>query len=464
MCRSSAEPGGPRRCSSDTHGKFSHAAGTVAQLKRLETALEASTTYGCTATAFALELPTGVKAALDPARNAGTPLIVGGAVRDATLGVAPKDFDIEVHRADLDDLVRCYRQAGFQVDEVGRQFGVLKVSKPGLVTDLDVSVPRRDSKTGAGHRGFSIALERGMSVTEAAARRDFTVNALLYDPQRRIVLDPFGGADDLRTGTLRHVSEQFSEDPLRVLRGVQLAGRFGMVLHPDTAALCRRLRPHFDELAVERISEEWAKLYTKSRHPSSALRALHDSGWDDTLPGLAASLRNPAIQRAFGSLHTVSDQDRVTVGAAILSSAMSSHDRERFLHHTVVGSDNARIAADLAVSTARELDTSYARKRHADRLSKRGFTFDRYLIYANLMGDRAATQVARAAISEGIGAGPEAPLIQGRDIIATVSGGRKPGPWVGDLVTAALDRQYRGEFHSRTEALAWLRTHAQLAP
>lgn len=74
-----------------------------------------------------------------------------------------------------------------------------------------------------------------------------------YDPQRHVLLiDPFGGAADLHERTLRHVSEQFSEDPLRVLRGAQMAGRFGMTLHRYRRLVPWRLRPHFNELAVER--------------------------------------------------------------------------------------------------------------------------------------------------------------------------------------------------------------------
>ena len=136
------------------------------------------------------------------------------------------------------------------------------------MSDLDVAVPRRENKIAAGHRGFSVQTDSTMTVADAAARRDFTVNAILYDPAHGVTVDPFDGASDLKVGVLRHVSDKFSEDPLRVLRGVQMAGRFGMTLEPDTARLCRELRPQFDELAVERIQEEWTKLFTKGRGPS----------------------------------------------------------------------------------------------------------------------------------------------------------------------------------------------------
>ncbi len=456
MCRSSTEPGGPRRCAAETRSGYHHCAIAVADLEHSQERLHSEALYGSPTTEFTMPLPAGTQAALLTAGRVGTPLIVGGAVRDAVLGVTPKDIDIEVHGADIDALVRCYRLDGFQVDEVGRQFGVLKVSKAGVVSDLDVSIPRHDSKVGAGHRGFAVALDSEMTVGEAAARRDFTVNALLYDPQRRVLIDPFGGAADLHSRTLRHVSEQFSEDPLRVLRGAQMAGRFGMTLHPETAALCRRLRPHFHELAVERTREEWAKLYTKSTQPDLALRALRDSGWDDTLPGLRAALADPMTHRAFSNVSRVAAEDRATVGAAVLCSTMSTRDREQFLDHTVTGAANCRIAADLAATPAQALDTSYHRRRYAHQMAKRGFTFDRYLTYAQTLGDPTAIQSARAAVSDGIGAGPQPALIQGRDVLAASGGSRKPGPWVGELVDHALDRQHRGDFDSREAALRWI--------
>jgi len=105
------------------------------------------------------------------------------------------------------------------------------------------------------------------------------------------------------------------------------------------------------------------------------------------------------------------------------------------------------------------LDTAHARKHWMQRMSRRGFTFDRQLRFSQAMGDRAGIAVSTAAIHEGIGHAPEPAWIQGRDIVA--AGGRKPGPWVGELVTDALDRQYRGQWRDRTAAVQWL--HARLA-
>ncbi len=455
MCRSSSEPGGPRRCSADTRTAFRRSLHTVETLTGKQNALTAAAVYQTPAVPFTMPLPDGLESALAAARSAGTPLIVGGAVRDAALGVTPKDIDIEVHHTDIDTLAQSFRRNGFHVDEVGKQFGVLKISKPGAVSDLDVSVPRRDSKVAAGHRGFAVDLDNGMTVTEAAERRDYTVNALLYDPDRQILLDPFGGAADLQARTLRHVSDQFGDDPLRVLRGAQLAGRFAMTLHPDTARLCRGLLPQFHELATERVRDEWNKLYVKSIRPDLAVRALQDTGWDDSMPGLRSALADPRTTAAVTALPQLPAEDRMAVGAAIIATTMTGEHREDFLHRTVTGAAGARIAADLVDTASHPLDSTYARKHYAETMAKRHFTFDRYLTYCQALGDTSATRIAQAAISDGIGAGPETPMIQGRDVLAA-AGSKKPGPWVGALVDAALDRQHRGRFTTRTEAVQWL--------
>jgi tRNA nucleotidyltransferase/poly(A) polymerase len=295
-----------------------------------------------------------------------------------------------------------------------------------------------------------------MTVTDAAERLDYTINAILYDPKHGVIVDPFNGAADLKAGVLRHVSDKFAEDPLRVLRGVQMAGRFGMELHPDTAGVCRELRPAFDELATERVQEEWSKLYTKSTRPDLAIKALQDAGWDDTLPGLRTALADPDVVSSLTQLPEVDVADRTVLGAALLSRTMSDVDRAVFLHNTVIGKDTQHVAADLVTTDPAQLDSGYRRKVHAYVLAKRNFTFDRYLTYAELVGDKQAIVAARAAVAEGIGAGPEQPLIQGRDVIAAVAGARKPGPWVGDLVDEARDRQSRGEFTDRDAAVAWV--------
>jgi len=212
--------------------------------------------------------------------------LVGGCVRDRLLGLPNKDFDVEVFGLDFERLAAVLGPWG-RVDVVGRSFGVAKLTvAPGETYDF--SLPRRDSKVAPGHRGFAVTFDAGLEPRAAAARRDFTINALMWHVRRGELLDFFGGEADLRAGLLRHTSAAFDEDPLRVLRGMQFAGRFRLTGTPETLALCRGIVARQSELAVERIREEWFKWAERSVEPSAGLRWLRDSGWIVHSPELAA--------------------------------------------------------------------------------------------------------------------------------------------------------------------------------
>ncbi len=210
--------------------------------------------------------------------------LVGGGIRDALLGLPGKDFDVEVFGLDVEQLADLLRPFG-RVDLVGRSFGVVKLSIGGAIHDF--AIPRRDSKTGPGHRGFDVHFDPELTPREAAARRDFTINALMWHPRTGELRDYFGGADDLRNRVLRHTSPAFVEDPLRVLRGMQFAARFRLTAAPETLELCRRIADRHDELALDRIREEWLKWATRSVLPSAGLRFLEASGWLRHYPELA---------------------------------------------------------------------------------------------------------------------------------------------------------------------------------
>ena len=128
-------------------------------------------------------------------------------------------------------------------------------------------------------------------------------------------------------------------------------------------------------------------------------------------------------------------------------------DRATFLRTTMVSKESSRAAADLVALDPYELGSVYARKTTASRLQRRGFTFARYREFAEVTGNDAALRVADAAVTEFISDGPEPALVQGRDVLSVVP--RKPGPWLGELVSESLDRQYRGEFADKDAAVAW---------
>lgn len=239
-----------------------------------------------------LVLPADLRAMLDAVRRAGRPRLVGGGVRDWLMGLEPKDFDIEVAGIDFETLHRMLAPFG-STDVVGRSFGVIKVRSRESGTDYDFSLPRRESKTGAGHRGFAISPDPELGDADAAARRDFTLNAIAVDPFSAELIDPLGGQRDLHARVLRHTSAAFVEDPLRVLRAMQLAARFDFTLAPETAALCRSIAGAFAELPVERVWGEWQKWAEKSAKPSRGLAVLEETGWLRHFPEIAALRGTP---------------------------------------------------------------------------------------------------------------------------------------------------------------------------
>jgi tRNA nucleotidyltransferase (CCA-adding enzyme) len=241
-------------------------------------------------------IPGELRAMLDAVRHVGRPRLVGGGVRDWLLGLTSNDFDIEVGAVDFETLRRTLAPFG-ATDVVGRSFGVIKVRGATSGVAYDFSLPRRESKTGAGHRGFAVEPDPLLSDAEAAARRDFTINAIAYDPFSGEVIDPHGGRADLQAKLLRHTSAAFVEDPLRVLRAFQFAARFDLTLAPETATLSRSIAATFTELPIERIWGEWEKWATKSIRPSRGLTLLEETGWLVHFAELAAlrgTLQEPA--------------------------------------------------------------------------------------------------------------------------------------------------------------------------
>ena len=213
--------------------------------------------------------------------HGGRALIVGGWVRDRLLGRVSKDIDIEVFGIESERLREVLARLG-RVESVGESFQVFKCG------DIDVSLPRRDSKSGRGHRGFDVAGDPRMSLEDAARRRDFTINAISFDPLTDEYIDPFDGRTDLSNRVLRVVDESsFADDSLRVLRGVQFAARFDLTLTDATVRICRAIP--LDDLPAERIWGELEKLLDAPR-PST---------------GLALALALGVVDKLFPEMHAL---------------------------------------------------------------------------------------------------------------------------------------------------------------
>lgn len=201
----------------------------------------------------------------------GKAILVGGSVRDHLLGIRSKDVDIEVFGLTPEELERTLGRFG-EVAHIGRAFGVLRVK--GI--DVDFSLPRRDSKSGEGHRGFEIEYVPEMSFEDAARRRDLTINSIGYDMASGEILDPFEGRRDLESRTLRATDPaHFPEDPLRGLRAAGFAARFEMTPNDELRTLCSGL--DLSELSPERVYEEMEKILLKPKRPSIAFELLRET-------------------------------------------------------------------------------------------------------------------------------------------------------------------------------------------
>ena len=158
-----------------------------------------------------------------------------------------------------------------KVVPAGQAFPVYKLG------DIDVALPRRESKTGTGHKGFTVEGDPAMSFDEAARRRDFTINAIGWDPLTGEYLDPFSGRRDLDLRVLRVVDPQtFADDSLRVLRAIQFAARFELTIDPETARICSAIA--LDDLPAERIWGEFEKLLLQAARPSIGFAFARELG------------------------------------------------------------------------------------------------------------------------------------------------------------------------------------------
>lgn len=199
----------------------------------------------------------------------GRAMLVGGCVRDALMNIEPKDWDLEIYGIEPARLREILNNFG-EVNAVGEAFTVYKVGQ-----HLDVSLPRRERKTGRGHRGFIVEGDKDMPFEEAARRRDFTINAIMQDALTGEIVDCYDGQADIQNKLLRVVSkETFAEDSLRVLRAAQFAARFEFAVEPETRDICRAI--DLTDLPKERIWGELEKLLLKAARPSVGLRYFYD--------------------------------------------------------------------------------------------------------------------------------------------------------------------------------------------
>jgi len=225
-------------------------------------------------------------------REGGKIYEVGGPVRDRLLGVEkPKDLDLIICGIPVEILKKILRKFGV-INLVGQAFGVIKFQPRSTDSVIDISLPRKEHSTGTGHRDFEVDFDHTLPVEEDLKRRDFTINALAREIPSGIIIDPYGGRIDLEKRILRIVSDlSFSDDPLRMLRGVQFAARFGLTVESETLKAMTDQAHLIETISPERIAEELNKLLEKASKPSEGFRLMKSTGLlKYVLPELASTI------------------------------------------------------------------------------------------------------------------------------------------------------------------------------
>lgn len=211
-------------------------------------------------------------------QQGGTAMLIGGAVIDSILGLEIKDWDIEVFGLSFGQLESILVSLDLPVNTVGKSFGIIKTQIDEV--EIDISIPRRENRIGVGHTDFEVELDHTMTPYEAGLRRDLTINSMYKNLHTDELVDPFNGLADLQNGVIRCTNEKtFIEDPLRVLRIMQLLPRKGKVVDSSTIELCKTLVNEFSSLPRERVMEEFTKLLLKADKPSMGLKFLRECGW-----------------------------------------------------------------------------------------------------------------------------------------------------------------------------------------
>ena len=223
----------------------------------------------------------------------GRAYFVGGIVRDEIMGRPIKDVDIEVHGISETILETVLKEIGKPI-RFGSAFGVYSLAGH----NIDIALPRSESKSGTSHRDFDIRIDPFIGIKEAARRRDFTMNALLKDVLTGEITDSYGGTEDIKNRIIRHIDDRkFGEDPLRALRAAQFRSRFGFQVAPSTISICRTLDLRF--LSAERVEMEMKKALLESRQPSEFFECLREMGqlgyWFQELEQLIGLEQNPAF-------------------------------------------------------------------------------------------------------------------------------------------------------------------------
>jgi len=369
----------------------------------------------------------------------GKAFLVGGVVRDFLLENAgeARDFDIEVYSISQDKLLEILSKYG-KPNLIGKSFGVVHLFRNGI--HYDFAFPRTESKTGIGHRAFDVKTNSNLSFEEAARRRDFTINAMGMELPNLEIVDPYNGRRDLENKILRHVSEAFAEDSLRVLRGIQFAARFELRAAKETIELCKTLS--LNDLSRERIEEEFRKWILKGVKPSFGLDFFCEVGLQKMFPemGFSEDLGNFLDFLASRKENLNAQEIESMMFAGLLSSPNANP----------VGFLKKWIPVNNLLKKVPALLNSLPLLNLNDKTSLRRCALKAGGLKLPAILKNVYDEAQKIGMEMGIWDTAPKPFISGQMLLGM---GYKPGPKVGEIIRQIFELQLTGEVANQEEAL-----------
>ncbi len=395
--------------------------------------------------------------------NSIRPVIVGGYVRDFLLQIESKDIDIELYGiSSFTELEEIIKEFG-DVNSVGKSFGVCKLRVDDL--DLDFSFPRIDSKIDKGHRGFEVKIDSSLDFRTAASRRDFTINAIGYDIEKKEILDPFNGREDLKNSILRAVDiKKFGDDPLRVLRAVQFSSRFNLSIDNELFTTCKDMIKDslLKELPRERIFIEVKKLLLKSPLPSSGLKLLNSLGGFDFFTEFR-NINSTHLEKTFkaidkmSSLKTTDSKTNTILMLAALCYQLSLNECATLL--SKLTNDKNLCAKILSLIEYQDYINFDRFKDYDIYMLSTKVTIKEFVLFSLSISESAIKtdniyKLKTRAKELGILNQEAKAILHGKDIIKF---GIKPSKEFSNILDRAYEAQIRGEFKTEKEAYLWLK-------
>ena len=404
--------------------------------------------------------------------NGAKPIIIGGYIRDSLLGMSSKDIDIEVYNISSFSKLELILKEFGSLNSVGKSFGVCKLTYKNI--DLDFTLPRVDSKTSFGHKGFEVTIDPNLDFYSAFSRRDFTINAIGFDVKEKLIIDPFNGRKDLKNKVLKIVNEKtFIDDPLRVLRAVQFCARFNLKMDSNLFKISKKMIEDniLIELSKERIFLEIHKLLLKSDKPSIGFILLKEIGalkYFTELDNENIFLSTLKVMDEMKKLLTNNDKTNIIL---MLSSVCYKFEKKQIINFIQKLTDEKRILNKVLslVVNHKSINIIYANGLKnselfnlATKVNIEELLLLSKAIYLSENEDityQAGTAIRKKAKLLNILNKKLKPLLQGRDIIKlefSLSIKIEPKKF-STILDEAYIAQMNGKFVSYSQALLWLK-------